>query len=77
MGWMTKGLEFKSWYGQEFSLLHDIQTGSGAHPASYRMRTWAVFPGVTWLGREADDSTNTRVKKMWIYIFIPPYAFME
>jgi hypothetical protein len=32
-GWTTKGWEFKSRYGQEFSLLHIVQTGSGDHPA--------------------------------------------
>jgi hypothetical protein len=35
MGWITEGSEFKFWYGQEFSLLHVMQTGSMAHPASY------------------------------------------
>jgi hypothetical protein len=28
-----------------FSLLHVIQTGSGAHPASYRKATGDSFPG--------------------------------
>jgi hypothetical protein len=28
-----------------FSLLHRVQTGSGAHPASYLMGTWNSFPG--------------------------------
>jgi len=28
-----------------FSLLHCIQTGSGAHPASYPMGTSGYFPG--------------------------------
>jgi hypothetical protein len=27
--------EFESRWGQEFSLLHIAQTGSGVHPASY------------------------------------------
>jgi hypothetical protein len=30
---------------QEFSLLHSVQTGSGAHPASYTMGTGSSFPG--------------------------------
>jgi hypothetical protein len=29
--------------GQEFSLLHVVQTGSGAHPASYPMGTGGSF----------------------------------
>jgi hypothetical protein len=28
-----------------FSLLHRVQTGSGAHPASYPMGTRSYFPG--------------------------------
>jgi hypothetical protein len=30
----TRGWEFESRYDQEFSLLHVVQIGSGAHPAS-------------------------------------------
>jgi hypothetical protein len=44
MGWKTKGLEFECWWGQEFSLLHFIETGSGAHLASYPMGTGDFFP---------------------------------
>jgi hypothetical protein len=35
-------------------------------------------PGVKWQGREADHSppASAEVKKMWIYTYIPPYAFM-
>jgi hypothetical protein len=45
MGWTTQVLEFETPYGQEFSLLHVVQTGSGAHPASYPMATGGFFPG--------------------------------
>jgi hypothetical protein len=31
--------------GQELSLLDIVQTGSGAHPASYPMGTGGSFPG--------------------------------
>jgi hypothetical protein len=31
--------------GQEFSLLHFVQTGSGIHPASYPVGTGGPFPG--------------------------------
>jgi hypothetical protein len=31
--------------GQEFSFLHVVQTGSGAHPASYPMGTGDSLPG--------------------------------
>jgi hypothetical protein len=44
-GWTTKGSGFESRWGQEFSLLHVVQTGSGAHPASYPTGTGGSFPG--------------------------------
>jgi hypothetical protein len=45
MGWTTEGSEFESQKGQEFSLLHVVQTGSGVHPTSYPMGTGGSFPG--------------------------------
>jgi hypothetical protein len=44
-GWTTKGSEFESLWGQGFSLLHVVQTGSGAHTASFPMGTGGSFPG--------------------------------
>jgi hypothetical protein len=38
-GW----LGFGSWQGQDFSLLHSINTGSRAHPASYPVGTVGSF----------------------------------
>jgi hypothetical protein len=40
-----RGAEFESRQGQEFSPLHVVQTGSGAHQASYPMGTGGYFPG--------------------------------
>jgi hypothetical protein len=37
MGWTTEGSEFESRWGEEFSLLQIIQTGSEVHPTSYQM----------------------------------------
>jgi hypothetical protein len=42
--------------GQGFSLLHVVQTSSGAHPASYTMGTRTFPPGVTFPERETDPS---------------------
>jgi hypothetical protein len=42
---MTKGSEFESQWGQEFSLLYIVQTGSGAQPASNPMGIGGRFPG--------------------------------
>jgi hypothetical protein len=50
MGSTTKGSEFESRWGQEFSLLHVVQTGSGVHPASYPMGAGGSFPEVKAAG---------------------------
>jgi hypothetical protein len=54
--------------GKKISLLQLIQTGSGVHPAFYKMGTGGSFPGVKRQGRESDHSlpTSAEVKKMWI-----------
>jgi hypothetical protein len=44
-GWTTKGSEFESQRGQEFLLLHIIQTGPGVQPACYPMETEGSIPG--------------------------------
>jgi hypothetical protein len=78
MGWMTEGSGFESRQGQEFSLLHVVQIGSGDHPASYPIGTRSSIHGVKRQGREADRSppASVEVKEMWIYTSTPPYAFM-
>jgi hypothetical protein len=43
-GWTTEGSEFESRKGQEFYLLHVVQSGSGDNPASYSMGTEVSFP---------------------------------
>jgi hypothetical protein len=42
------------------------------------MGTGAFSLGLKWLEREADHSlpASAEIKKIWIYIAIPPYAFM-
>jgi hypothetical protein len=42
----NRGSDFESQKDQEFSLLHVVQTGSGAPPTSYPMGTWGSFPKV-------------------------------
>jgi hypothetical protein len=49
-GWTAKGSQFKSRWGQEFSLLHVVQTGSEVHPTSYPMGYGGSFPGVKAAG---------------------------
>jgi hypothetical protein len=56
------------------SLHHRVQTGSGAHPASYPMGTRALSLGVKRSEREADHSPPSRaeVKYAWGYASTPP-----
>jgi hypothetical protein len=51
-GSTTEG--FESRYGQEFSFLHVIQTGSGHIQPAIQWEPGALSPGVTRPGREAD-----------------------
>jgi hypothetical protein len=44
-GSTPEGSEFKSWWGQDFSPLRVIQTGSGAYLAPYPVGTRGSFPG--------------------------------
>jgi hypothetical protein len=51
---------------EDFSSTFCVQTGSGAHPASYTMGTGGSFPGGKALpGRDADHSppSSAEVKK--------------
>jgi hypothetical protein len=41
---------------RDFSVLHTVQTGSGAHLAFCRMGLRALSPGIKWPGHEADNS---------------------
>jgi len=55
-----------------------VQTGSGAHSASYPMDTGDSFTVIKRSGREADHSPpcSTEVKNVWCYTSTPPYVFM-
>jgi hypothetical protein len=70
--------EFESCWGQEFSLLHFVQTGCGVHTTSYPMVIGALPPAVKRPGRETDHSppTSAEVKKTWTYTSTPPHVFM-
>jgi hypothetical protein len=65
--WTVQESEIESRQGNEFSLLHIVQTGSGAYPASHPMRTASSISMVKRLrlGREADQlpPTVTELKK--------------
>jgi hypothetical protein len=50
LGWTAEGSQFESREGLECSLLHIVQTGSGAHPTSYPLGTRGSFPGSKYAG---------------------------
>ena len=60
-----------SWWGARFST--PVQTGSGAHPASYTMGTGS-FPGVKRPGRGVNHPppSSAEVKERVEYTFTPP-----
>jgi hypothetical protein len=62
MGWTAKVAEFKSKYGKDFFLLHFIQIGSGAYPASYQMVLGPLSLGTEWPDCEADHSPAASAK---------------
>jgi hypothetical protein len=74
--WTTEGSEFESRWGNEFSVVHVVQTGSGAYPASYPMGIGDI-----------SLAQNGRVMKLTIHLQLvlssrnrgsihPPYAFI-
>jgi hypothetical protein len=62
-----------------FSLHHRIQTGSGAHPASYSKGTGDLSLGVKRPGREADHSppSSAEVKNAWNCTSTPPIRLLR
>jgi hypothetical protein len=68
--------EFESQQGKDFSLLHNVQSGRGAHPTSYPMGTGAISLGVKPPGCGADHSppSSAEVKNVGA---IPPLLHMS
>jgi hypothetical protein len=78
-GWTTMGFTVRFPVGSRIlSFFPIVETGSGAHQASYLIRTGVLSTEVKQLEREADHSppTSAEIKKIWIYRSIPPYVFM-
>jgi hypothetical protein len=66
-------VQFPAWAGN-ISLLHHVQTASGAHISSYPVVKMSSFLGVKWSGSEADHSIPfiAEVKKgVRLYIHSP------
>jgi hypothetical protein len=77
-GLVDRGIRALVSVGQEFLLLHIVNTDFEVHSSSYSMGTGTLSKGVKRQGREADHSplTNAAVREKWIYTPTPPYAFM-
>jgi hypothetical protein len=73
MGW-TVG--FISWQGQDFSVLHNVQTGSGVHTASYPMDAGGCFP-MGWSSKSAMLTTHhyliPKSRMVELYLHSPTY----
>jgi hypothetical protein len=54
------------------SLLQNLQTCSGFHPASYLIDAGGYFPEIKWLGREVIQLTSlsVEIKNEWSYTSI-------
>jgi hypothetical protein len=74
-GWLVGGSSPAG--AGNFSPHPHVQTGSGAHPASYPVGIRGSFPGDKVPGCEADYSppSSSEVKNAWNYTSIPQYAF--
>jgi hypothetical protein len=65
-------VRFPEWAGN-FSLHHQVENGSGAHPASYPVGTrgFSLGAGVKRSGREADRSPPSSAEvKEWVALYI-------
>jgi len=58
------------WF-DSISFIQDVQSGSGAHTASYSVGSLGSFLGIKRLGREANHSLlcNSEAKNEGLYVF--------
>jgi hypothetical protein len=66
---------FNSQQGQVIFLYTTAFTGRGAN-AFYPVGKRGFFPGVMWLGHEANHSKLHLMEEWLSYAFTPPYVFM-
>jgi len=62
---------------RDFCLSYRVQTGSGAHWASFQWVPWAITSGVKWPELEADHSplSSAKVRNVWSCTFTLPNIF--
>jgi hypothetical protein len=60
---------------RDFSLLHSVQTDSGAHPASYKIDTGGSVTGIKQPGLESDNSPpRSRMLKLYLHSPTHPHS---
>jgi hypothetical protein len=76
-GWTTKGLMLSSGRVKNFLFSMSSWLALGSTQPPIQWAPGALSPGIKRPGREADHSppASDEVKKMWIYISTPSYAF--
>jgi hypothetical protein len=61
-----------------FSLLHSVQTGSGAHSTSYSVDTGGSLPGLKRPGRETDHSLHLMARSRMVELYLySSYEFIS
>jgi hypothetical protein len=72
----NQAIEVRSPTGADFSSSLCVQTGSGAHPASYPMGTGGSFPGgKARPGRDADHSPPSSAEVKYEYeLYLSPHV---
>jgi hypothetical protein len=64
--WTSIGVDSLGWdsgQGEDVSLLQDVQTGSGAHPASYTVSTGGSFAG------------EETLSNLWVFLYNDVFNF--
>jgi hypothetical protein len=64
--------------GKKFHFSMSFRSALGPTQPPIRWVPGALSPGIKGQGHEADHSPpiSAEVKKMWVYTFTPPYAFV-
>jgi hypothetical protein len=77
-GLEDRGSEFETRWGKNFHFSTSSRPALGPTQPPIQWISEALSPGIKRPGREDDHSppTSAEVKKVWIYISTPPYAFM-
>jgi hypothetical protein len=67
LGWTSEELRFESHQGQNFSLLHSLQTGFGAHLSTHAIGNGGSLLGSKAAGDDHSPPINAKVKNRWSY----------